>query len=186
MTISIPPPNGAPFRRGIRNRRTLLWMMAAAALTLGLAGISWLSPQLAATQPPAARPRLPLAACYALACCGYALGCGLSQRTHRGVVPIMIVALGARTLMAGSPLIESDDAYRYVFDGHTLLSGHSPYERSPQDVIAGPRPAWLAGAPPAAQTILQHINHPEVHTIYPPLAQVMFALGAWLQPWSII
>ncbi len=62
----------------------------------------------------------------------------------------------------------SDDIYRYLWDGHVLASGINPYGHAPADeALASIRTAWHG-----------EINHPEVPTIYPPLAQLLFAAVA--------
>ena len=58
----------------------------------------------------------------------------------------------------------SGDVYRYLFDGRTLATGHNPYAALPDD----PR-----------------INHPELRTIYPPHAEILFALFRWLTVWRL-
>jgi hypothetical protein len=72
----------------------------------------------------------------------------------------------------------SDDAYRYVWDGRILLAGIDPYRYVPLDpVLAGLRDPLLfpEGEPPL-------INRPGVPTIYPPVAQLWFALVAAFTP----
>ena len=79
------------------------------------------------------------------------------------------VALGAalvfRVVAAlGEPSL-SDDVYRYVWDGRVQAHGVNPYRSAPDD----PDLAWLADGAHA------RINHPELRTIYPPLAEIAFA-----------
>jgi alpha-1,6-mannosyltransferase len=76
---------------------------------------------------------------------------------RRRVVPLAVAlllgfALRAMFLIPDPAL--SGDVYRYVSDGRRLASGHNPYTYTPDD----PR-----------------INHPEIRSIYPPLAQLLFA-----------
>jgi hypothetical protein len=61
----------------------------------------------------------------------------------------------------------SDDVYRYLWDGRMTLSGIDPYAYAPDDAaLRGMRDAtWIL------------INHKEIPTIYPALAQMLFALG---------
>ncbi|NIM01909.1 MAG: DUF2029 domain-containing protein [Acidobacteria bacterium] len=74
----------------------------------------------------------------------------------------LITAFAAPTL--------SDDLYRYVWDGRVQVAGIHPYVHAPEDpALAALRDdAW------------SRINHPELRTIYPPLAQVVFAALAFL------
>ena len=72
----------------------------------------------------------------------------------------------------------SDDAYRYVWDGRVLLAGIDPYRFVPLDpALAHLRDPLLfpEGEPPL-------INRPGVPTIYPPIAQLWFALVALFTP----
>lgn len=64
------------------------------------------------------------------------------------------------------------DAFRYVWDGRLTLAGVSPYLHIPADerLVAFRDPA-----------IFPHINQRDTaFTIYPPVAQLVFAAGAWL------
>ena len=65
----------------------------------------------------------------------------------------------------GEPML-SDDVYRYVWDGRVQLEGVHPYRYAPVDPALG----TLRDA-----HVFPRINHPEVPTIYPPLAQSLFA-----------
>jgi len=64
----------------------------------------------------------------------------------------------------------SDDLYRYVWDGRVQASGVHPYAFAPTDeALEGLRDDdWT------------RINHPELRTIYPPAAQMLFAALAFL------
>ena len=64
----------------------------------------------------------------------------------------------------------SDDIYRYFWDGTTLLRGINLYAHAPAAVIP----------PTELQPVHTLINHPQYATIYPPMAQLIFAGGAVL------
>lgn len=86
---------------------------------------------------------------------------------------IIIYAVVARFILLlwspeSSPL--SDDVYRYVWEGKIVAEGYNPYVESP-DMM---RSSGLADS-----TIYPKINHPTLPTIYPPLAQYLFAT-AWI------
>jgi hypothetical protein len=59
----------------------------------------------------------------------------------------------------------ADDYQRYLFDGRLLLAGINPYDAIPEQYPG------LGG---------DEIPKPTVKTIYPPLAEGLFALSAWL------
>lgn len=68
------------------------------------------------------------------------------------------------------PVSLSDDVERYAWDGQVVASGRSPYAS---------RPRALVGADPFLdQARLERLNSPGYYTVYPPLAQAVFALGA--------
>ncbi|MEY9967440.1 hypothetical protein ABIA33_005510 [Streptacidiphilus sp. MAP12-16] len=84
-----------------------------------------------------------------------------------------------------APPRTSDDAYRYLWDGHVQAAGISPYAYAPTD----PHLAALRAQEPAlfpvtgsctgwdlrrSGGICTHVNRPTVHTIYPPVAEVWF------------
>ncbi|KAB0670411.1 hypothetical protein F6V30_09685 [Oryzomonas sagensis] len=83
---------------------------------------------------------------------------------------ILAVALVLRLLFLFAPPQLSDDSYRYLWDGSRVLHGINPYAAAPAAV----RP------PPELAAVHARINHPGYVTIYPPMAQVIFAGGAAL------
>lgn len=95
---------------------------------------------------------------------------------ERGLVPwgagtVLGVAAAVRLLFLFRPPELSDDVYRYLWDGLQTLSGHSPYALAPA----------AAPAPSAAFLGLRaRVNHPDLVTLYPPAAQLVFAAGASL------
>lgn len=84
---------------------------------------------------------------------------------------IIIVAVAFRLMFLLRPPELSDDVYRYLWDGLTVLRGNNPYAFAPLDA-----------KPLAAESValLSHVNHPHLMTIYPPAAQIFFAIGAFL------
>jgi len=89
---------------------------------------------------------------------------------------ILGFALLFRATLLSSPLILSSDLYRYIWDGRVQMAGINPYLY-----------------PPSAQELdsLRHeqispfINRPHAPTIYPPGAQMLFALISTLFPDSV-
>ena len=63
----------------------------------------------------------------------------------------------------------SDDIFRYLFDGLMFLGGRNPYVAAPAAVLTGDS---------CLPELISRINHPYLPTIYPPAAQVVFAVGA--------
>ncbi len=60
----------------------------------------------------------------------------------------------------------SDDVYRYIWDGRVQAAGHHPYRAAPSDPIR----TELRDA-----EVYPKINHADIPTIYPPLAEILFA-----------
>jgi hypothetical protein len=72
------------------------------------------------------------------------------------------VALGVRVWLVGAPPLLSDDLYRYLWEGHALANGVNPFVTAPADVVG------------LDEGLRARVNHPEVSSIYPPLARVWF------------
>ena len=104
-------------------------------------------------------------------------------RHTAALVLVGAVAVALTGLLA--PPRTSDDAYRYLWDGHVQAAGISPYTYAPTDPALAP----LRAADPAlfpvgsscqgwnlhrAGPVCTHLNRPTVHTIYPPVAEVWF------------
>ncbi|MBI2192580.1 MAG: DUF2029 domain-containing protein [Planctomycetes bacterium] len=112
-------------------------------------------------------------------------------------------------LLPTTPILE-DDYFRYLWDGKVLAHGMNPYEFAPAEVLefqagrddssakeydperAGGLAARAAllmrGDSPADDfgPILRRVNYPKVPTVYPPMAQALFALAYWMRPGSLL
>jgi hypothetical protein len=89
-------------------------------------------------------------------------------------------------MLFSAPILE-DDYYRYLWDGAVTANGINPYMYSPEEVLGGTGiPTELSELAEESGEIIHGINHPEVRTIYPPIAQAFFALSYWLDSWSLI
>lgn len=103
----------------------------------------------------------PALLCYALAVLV------VLRRPHgRATWIILGGALVFRLTLWWSPPTLSDDIFRYLWDGRVQLAGINPYLYPP----TAPEVAHLRDEPHGL------INHPDVPTIYPPLAQLFFRL----------
>ncbi len=90
------------------------------------------------------------------------------RKPHGSTRTILICALLFRLTMWHSPASLSDDIYRYVWDGRVQLAGINPYRYAPD----------AAELEPLRDALHAEINHPQIPTIYPPLAQLFFAMVA--------
>ncbi len=110
---------------------------------------------------------------------------GDARTQHLLTIGICLAGVIARLLLfASEPMLE-DDYQRYLWDGAVTAAGANPYAVSPQtartlgaDTVQG-RLALEAGP------LVARINHRELTTIYPPVAQASFALAHIIRPWSL-
>jgi len=112
---------------------------------------------------------------------------------HLGIWVILTFAVLFRLTLLFSQPIQEDDFYRYLWDGKVVASGLNPYQIAPSTVRnqaesgkESQRFARLLKQDEDLALILSRVNHAEVPTIYPPLAEAVFALTAWLAPGSLL
>ncbi len=136
------------------------------------------------------RPIIPFVVFMGLAGVFYIIALELMRRnevifSHPKVLMfICLIALIMRLTYSASDFIQETDPFRYIWDGQAIIQGVNPYQHSPQEAIQHNfRPASNALL---AQEVYHKINHEGIKTIYPPLAQGLFALSQWLTPWKII
>ena len=79
----------------------------------------------------------------------------------------------------GVPLFE-DDYFRYLWDGFRFAETGTPYGAAPAAFFAD------AQIPQVFQRILDHINYPDLPTIYGPVTELLFLLAYVLEPGSLI
>ena len=95
----------------------------------------------------------------------------------------LLVVLVAAALMRVTPLLLppyfSTDLYRYVWDGRVQLAGINPYRYLPAD------PALAPLRDGAMFALINRADY--APTIYPPFAQMLFAViaAAWPSPWGV-
>ncbi len=128
----------------------------------------------------------------------------------RGIFWIIIVfGLLFRAVILPSQQIQEDDVYRYLWDGKVFANGINPFEYSPAEIhnfkelrIKNPEGYYeiyvernerelerldaLKWQSPQSLKYLERVNHPDVSTIYPPMAQFVFRLVHQVKPDSII
>jgi alpha-1,6-mannosyltransferase len=147
----------------------LLGLLAGQAALLGLA------PFLAqeATAPPLAA--------YAFVAIAIALGLvWLAGRDRLAALPFAAVLLlfaALRLPWLAAPAVLDTDHLRFIWDGQLVLAGLSPW---------GPPPA--AGVPAAlgaeGEALAARLPFAGLRSIYPGVAQAVFALGQALTPWE--
>lgn len=87
------------------------------------------------------------------------------------LVALVAVALALRVALALVDPYLSDDIFRYVWEGRVTLAGFNPF-------TSAPSAAELSALRDAE--IWPRVTHPDISTIYPPVAQYLFALVAVL------
>jgi hypothetical protein len=80
----------------------------------------------------------------------------------------LVAAITVRLIFLPSAPSLSDDFHRYIWDGRVQLAGVNPYRFAPSD-------RRLDGVRYAER---DRINHPDLRTVYPPLAELGFAAVA--------
>ncbi len=90
----------------------------------------------------------------------------------RDIWMVLGLALVMRAIPLFSDVFLSSDLFRYIWDGRVQLAGINPYAYLPID------PA-LADLRDTA--IFSHVHRATyAHTIYPPMAQIVFVVVAWI------
>jgi hypothetical protein len=90
-------------------------------------------------------------------------------------IALGLAALAGVALVVAPPVL-SDDVHRYLWDARVLRHGIDPYAYAPSD------PALA----PLRDPLHARVNHADLPTIYPPVAQLIFALADLVAhaPWS--
>jgi hypothetical protein len=83
---------------------------------------------------------------------------------------ILLGSLLLRLPLLSLPLTLSDDALRYLWDGRVAMAGQNPYALAPMAPELAPFRDRAGGLPP----------HPDVPTVYPPLAVAAFSIASRL------
>ena len=86
---------------------------------------------------------------------------------------ILVLGVACRLVVMCSDQALSDDAARYHWDGKLLARGLNPYLYAPSD-------SHLARL--RVDRLDRMVNHPTLHTVYPPLAEGLFAIAYLLSP----
>jgi len=99
----------------------------------------------------------------------------------------ILIGLGLRAVFFGSTPIYEDDWNRYLWDGAVITQGISPYTYSPNDILTdnGETVVNLRALSFDNNDFARRINNPSLTTIYPPAAQVVFALSAIITPFDL-
>lgn len=98
---------------------------------------------------------------------------------------MVLVGLALRlALLASDPALE-DDYQRYLLDGGAVVAGLDPYAIVPAEALDADPQSSLGRLATAAGDVLERINHRELSTVYPPVAQAAFALAHLIGPYQL-
>ena len=84
----------------------------------------------------------------------------------------------------------SDDVYRFRWDGLLVANGINPFQFRPDEIIADgahmalPDEARRNAVLPHLQQLYRNLNSPHYYSVYPPVCQAIFGLGARVFPAS--
>ena len=92
----------------------------------------------------------------------------------------LVVAILARVILLPAFPMLSDDVYRFLWDGLLVIHGESPFVYLPSEIIGSEGFGYLT------QGLYDQLNSPDYYSVYPPLSEAIFALGAWLSPKSVL
>ena len=97
-----------------------------------------------------------------------------SPTTVSAVSVVLSCGFAQLLLLSADPLL-SEDIWRYIWDGQQVRAGLNPYCVSPDD------PSMTAFEHTRSlSSIRAQIGHAHLVSIYPPLAQFVFAASTWL------
>jgi len=93
--------------------------------------------------------------------------------------------------------IQEDDSYRYLWDGAVTAHLCNPYTYSPSEIRQGLNSsgevpeklkelAETSWATEYGGRVIDRINHRDLRTLYPPVAQLFFGLSHLIRPWSLV
>jgi len=98
------------------------------------------------------------------------------------------ISLLFRCFFFGTITVYEDDWNRYLWDGYMVSQGLSPFEHSPNQILTTPDNETFAELRKFSDDndrFLHKINNPDLSTIYPPAAQGVFGLAAFIKPLSL-
>lgn len=97
------------------------------------------------------------------------------------VLPFLAISILLRLILVFAFPNLSDDIYRFVWDGRLWLNGWNPFDHLPSYYIENE-----LQIPGITSALYDELNSPNYFTIYPPVAQAVFALACWLFPNSLL
>ena len=115
----------------------------------------------------------------------FALGWAMWRGLNPQPSTILGLAFGFRLITLFAVPVMGDDHHRFLWDGYRFAVTGNPYAEAPQARFADET------IPVEFRAVLDHVNHPDVPTVYGPVTQWAFRLSyaiapARLWPWKLI
>ncbi len=181
--------NNPGLRTFISDNPKWLLGLGGAFLIVATTVITLMSPRFALDIPLTKQPVILLVTIMLISGVAYffiVLFSSILSSSNKILLWIISVGLTLRIITIFSTPILEDDYFRYLWDGAVTANRMNPYDYSPQEVINDAKiPRLLQTLAEESGGIVQKINHPQLRTIYPPIAQGAFAIAHWIDPWSI-
>lgn len=76
----------------------------------------------------------------------------------------------------------SDDYFRFIWDGKLFVNGFNPYLFIPSEIIN----TDLAKTAGLTQELYNGLNSPDYYSVYPPINQLIFALGGFFSKFGML
>ena len=76
----------------------------------------------------------------------------------------------------------SDDYYRFIWDGKLFINGINPYLHLPSEIINTP----IAESAGLTQELYDGLNSPTYYSVYPPIKQLLFAIGGFFSKFGML
>ncbi|HQW39873.1 MAG: hypothetical protein KBA60_11885 [Flavobacteriales bacterium] len=86
---------------------------------------------------------------------------------------LLTLAIGLRIALLFAQVTWTDDHYRYIWDGLCSVQGASPFAHIPEELVVSDPQIFT----PAH---FSKLNSPRFYSVYPPVAQAVFAISAWV------
>lgn len=97
---------------------------------------------------------------------------------------LLYLAIGLRGLLLFTTPNLSDDYFRFVWDGNSIVNGINPFESKPSEIIftASDHDIYLQNEVlnGTSETFPAGMNSKEYYSVYPPFNQFIFAVASWL------
>jgi len=97
----------------------------------------------------------------------------LTTTDKRETEILLWISMGFRLIFIIAIPALSDDYFRFIWDGKLFVNGINPYLSIPSEIIN----TDLAKTAGLSQELYKGLNSPEYFSVYPPVNQLLFAIG---------